>query len=140
MVHRLENLVADVVRTAGRSMEAVTLYAVDRAIASGLVDQVADRLLATGTIERTVDRVFDDRRGIDATVSRLLESEDLWRLVDEIAQSPAVTQAITRQSVGFADQVAGEVRAHARSADARLERTARRVLRRPEPPPSTATP
>jgi hypothetical protein len=43
-----------------------------------------------------------------------------------------VTEAITRQSVGFADQVAGQVRDRSRNADARLERAARRVLKRPQ--------
>jgi hypothetical protein len=50
-------------------------------------------------------------------------------MVEEIAQSPAVTEAIAQQSVGFADQVAGGVRVRSRNADAWLERTARRALR-----------
>ncbi|HYH59119.1 MAG TPA: hypothetical protein VD790_07845 [Thermoleophilaceae bacterium] len=140
MVRRLENLLTEVVDTSSRQLAAVTLFVVDRAIATGVVERIADRLLAAGTLEHTIDRVFDDRRVVDETVSRLLESEDLWRLVDAIAQSPAVTEAIARQSVGFADQVAGEVRAHARRADARLERRARSILRRPDPPASTALP
>ena len=67
----------------------------------------------------------------------MLEGEELWLVVDEIAQSPAVTEAITRQSIGFADQVAGGVRGRSRNADAWLERAARRALRRPPaaPPP-----
>ena len=103
----------------------------DRAIAQGLVDRIVDRLVAEGIVERTVDRVFDEERVIDEVVRRLLESPALWVLVDEIAQSPAVTEAIGRQSLGFADQVAGEVRERSRRADARLERAARRALRRP---------
>jgi hypothetical protein len=104
---------------------------IDRAIANGLVERIVDRLLAEGIVERTVDRVFDERRVVDEMVKRLIESEALWVLVEEIAASPAVTDAITRQSVGFADQVAGEVRDRSRRADARLERVARRALRRP---------
>jgi hypothetical protein len=105
--------------------------ALDRAIAQGLVDRVIDRLVAEGIVERTVDRVFDEQRVIDEIVKRLIDSEALWVLVDEIAQSPAVTEAIGRQSIGFADQVAGEIRARSRKADARLESVARRALRRP---------
>jgi hypothetical protein len=63
-------------------------------------------------------------------VDRLLESEDLWLLVEEIARSPAVTEAITQQSMGFADQVADGVRGRSRRADDWLERAARRALRR----------
>ena len=87
--------------------------------------------LAEGVIERAVDRVFDERRIVDELVNRLIASEELWVLVDSIAKSPAVTEAIGRQSIGFAEQVAGEVRARSRNADARLERVARRALRRP---------
>jgi len=109
----------------------VAKEAVDRAIASGLVERAIARAMDEGIIERTVDRVFDDRRVLDEAVTRLIESEDLWILVDEIAQSPAVTEAIARQSVGFADQVAGGVRERSRRADARLEGIARRALHRP---------
>jgi hypothetical protein len=62
----------------------------------------------------------------------------VWLLVDEIAQSPAVTEAIAQQGLGFADEVAGEVNQRTRRADAIAERVARRLLRRHariEPPP-----
>ena len=125
-------------------------------IASGLVERIVDRLFADGIVERTVDRalggpelermvgtVLDspaverligqtiESRLADQAVARLLDSEELWLLVEEIAESPAVTDAITQQSFGFADQVAGGMRARSRNADAWLERTARRALRRP---------
>jgi len=60
----------------------------------------------------------------------LLESDELWLLVDEIAGSPSVTRAISQQGVGFADQVAGVVRRRSERADARLERAAHRLVRR----------
>ena len=61
----------------------------------------------------------------------------MWLLVDQIASSPAVTEAISQQSRGFADQVAGEVRLSSQRADAGLERVAQRLLRRnrAQPPP-----
>ena len=114
--------------------------AIDRAIANGLVDRLVDRLLAEGVIERAVDRLFDqERRIVDELVTRLIESEELWVLVDSIAKSPAVTEAISRQSIGFADQVAGGVRERTRRLDMRLEGAARRVARRP-PRPSSERP
>ena len=136
---------ATAISAVQRRVEDAVLAAVedslDRAIANGLVERIVDRLVAEGVIERAVDRVFDEQRVIDEIVKRLIESEGLWVLVDEIAQSPAVTEAIGRQSIGFADQVAGEVRKRSRSADARLERVARRALRRPlrESPAGTMT-
>jgi hypothetical protein len=79
-----------------------------------------------------------ESRLVDEAVQRVLDGEELWLVVDEIAKSPAVTEAIGRQSLSFADQVAGQVRNRSRSADARLEQAARRVLRRrAAPPPET---
>ena len=66
-----------------------------------------------------------------AAESRIDQLKELWLLVEEIAESPAVTDAITQQGFGFADEVAGGMRARSRNADAWLERTARRALRRP---------
>jgi hypothetical protein len=129
-------------REAGRRAERLTLATLDAVLASRVgeeaVDRVLDSALAKRAIARAVERVADemgegpalDSPAMDRLVARLLESEELWLIVDEIAQSPAVTEAITRQSVGFADQVAGQVRDRSRSADARLERAARRMLRR----------
>jgi hypothetical protein len=56
-----------------------------------------------------------------------------------IARSPAVTDAIGRQSLGLADQVAGVVRDRSRGADDRLETAVRGLVRRrgrgpPKPP------
>jgi hypothetical protein len=66
----------------------------------------------------------------DEFIDRLIASDALWRLVDEIAASPAVAAAVTQQSLGFADQVGDQVRARSRTADDRLERVARRLTRR----------
>jgi hypothetical protein len=105
-------------------------YLVNRALESPTVDRLARRVLESPAAERLVARVIEGPL-LDEAVARLLESEDLWLLVDVIAQSPAVTEAIGRQSIGFADQVAGAVRARSFNADERLEGVARRLLRRP---------
>jgi hypothetical protein len=113
----------------------------DRLLADGIADQVAARLLDGPELERVVVAALDspaiervatraiESRLLDVVVDRLLASAELWELVDEIARSPSVTEAIGQQSLGFADQVAGQVRLRSEHADARLERTARRVLR-----------
>jgi hypothetical protein len=108
---------------AGRALRGALEGPLVETFARDLVRyRVADRLLS--------ERVVDD------TVARLLESDELWMLVEEIVRSPAVTAAIAEQSAGFADQVAGGVRARSRNADAWLEQRARRVLRRRPVPPS----
>lgn len=145
---------------AGEVVEGATLAFVDRALADGLADRVAQRIvdgpelerivdmaLASPAIERTltsivashvvqeaVDRVADD------AMARLRDSEAMWALIEEIARSSAVTEAIAHQGVGFADQVGDDIRERSRNADARLERAAWRLLRRrpavPTPEPS----
>ena len=115
---------------------------VDRMLADGIVEQMTARVVEGPELERAVESVLEsaaaerlvgrviESRLLDEAVRRLLESEDLWLLVDEIARSPAVADAITQQSAGFADQVADGVRVRSRRADAWLERAARRALRR----------
>jgi hypothetical protein len=87
-------------------------------------------------MEALVGDVLDSRL-LDTSIARVLASEELWLVVDEVARSPAVTEAIAHQGAGFADQVAGELGERSRRADARLEGMVRRLLRRrpaPEDP------
>jgi hypothetical protein len=102
---------------------------VDRALASATIDLLAERAIDSPAAERLVGRVIQSSL-LDEAVTRLLESEDLWVLVEQIAQSPAVTDAIGRQGLSFADQMAGVVRDRSLSADDRVERMARRLIRR----------
>jgi len=130
---------------ASQAAERAVGYALeqtDEVIASEALEQAISRALASPETERLVESVVDspamerlvaravDSRLIDAVIDQLLESEDMWRLVEEIARSPAVTEAISHQSMGFADQVAGELRSRSVRADAAVERAARRLLRR----------
>ena len=122
---------------------AVVERVVNRLLADGVVEQTVRRLLDGPELERVVGTVLEspaaerlvgqaiDSRLADHALALLLDSEELWLLVGEIAESPAVTEAITQQGFGFADEVAGGMRARSRNADAWLERTARRALRRP---------
>jgi hypothetical protein len=127
-------LTASVARDASRRLGDLALAGLDAVLESRVAEEAVDRALASRLAEHTVDRVFDQERLIDETVTRLLESQELWVLVDSIAKSPAVTEAIARQSVGFADQVAEGVRERTQSLDMRLERAARRIARRPPRP------
>lgn len=108
------------------------------AIGSPITDRLAERVLSSPAADHLVARVIESEL-VDHIVVRLLASDDLWILVDEIAASPAVTAAISRQGMGLADQFADVVRVRSNRADDRLERGLRRVLRRnnsnPDPPP-----
>jgi len=117
----------------------ITRYAVLERVADELVadeaeiERVVGSALESPVVERVAAQVIESRL-LDTIVERLLETEELWLMVDEIAHSPAVTDAIGQQSMGFADQVAGQVRVRSQRADARLERVAHRLLRRPQRP------
>jgi len=122
----------------------------DRLLADGVAEHVVSRLLDGPELERIVEAALDNpgverlvaqivrsrlleetvAQVIDGAVVALPESAAMWSLIDVIAQSPAVTEAITQQGAGFADQVAGEMRKRSRDVDARLERGARRLFRR----------
>jgi hypothetical protein len=108
------------------------------AIRSGLAERAAGELVDSGALARILDsdemeqlvgQVLDSRL-VDTSVERVLAMDELWIVIDEVARSPAVTDAIAHQSAGFAGQVVGEVAERSRRADARLERIARRLLRR----------
>lgn len=128
-----------------------SLAVLERTLASRWASDAVDLVLCSAMAERTVRVVFEGPLG-DAAVRaavrtglaerlavelletgaavRLLDRDELWAVVDEVARSPAVTDAIAHQGAGFAGQVAGELGERSRSADERLERFARRVLRR----------
>jgi hypothetical protein len=76
-----------------------------------------------------IDTFFDSGL-FDRLADRLLASDGLWRLVDEIAASPTVRAAVSQQGLGFADQVGEAVRARSRKGDRRLERAADRLMGR----------
>lgn len=79
--------------------------------------------------KRLVAEFFESEL-FDEVVVRLLESPGLWRLIDEVSDSPAVTAAITQNSLSFVDQVGDEVRTRSRVADDWLDNAARRLSRR----------
>jgi hypothetical protein len=84
-------------------------------------------------MERMVARVLESKL-LDVGVRQLLASEELWEMIDEIARSPAVGDAIAHQSMGLADEMADEVRIRSRRVDDWLERATRRAMRRGDRP------
>lgn len=105
--------------------------AVARTLEGEPAEQLVARVLDSAAIERLVTQVLDSRL-LDEIITGLLASRELWLLVEEIAESPAVSAAVTQQGFGYADQLGGEMRRRSRRADARLETLGRRLLRRPD--------
>jgi len=103
-----------------------------RAEINAALDEALDRLvtdiLSSGRAKRSIERV--------------LESDELWRLVDRIANSPEVLDAVASATVGLTGVVADEARRRTVTADEFAERVARRVLRRAprEPAPLVLEP
>ena len=119
--------------------EDVIDHVLERAEAAGVAQRVADRILDDGIAEQIAERAFSGpelerilasafRSALpDELIAQLLASEAVWVLVDEIARSPSVTEAIAHQGTGFFDQVAAGARDHSRQADARVQRFAERL-------------
>jgi hypothetical protein len=130
-----EGLLANglVERVAVRVLEGPEL---DRIVAHALETPDAERLIARVMTSAVVEDA--SARLVEDIINRLRESPALWRLIDEVAQSPAVLDAIAQQSAGLADQVSDELRERTRTADDRLERAAWRLFRRhPDTAPTT---
>jgi hypothetical protein len=109
----------------------------ERVLASPELERLLTVALDNADLERLVTRVVESRlteatmdRLVDEAATRLPQSEALWSLIDEVAASPAVADAIAIQSRGMGEDVAADVRRRSRDADAWLERLAGRMLRR----------
>ncbi|MBF6619797.1 MAG: hypothetical protein ITG02_06140 [Patulibacter sp.] len=91
--------------------------------------RLADRVLAS-PLARHVGRQTVDSGALDAVLDRLVEREAFWALVDVVAGSAAVGEAIGRQSRSAVTDVVDGVRDGAAQADDWLERVALRVVGR----------
>ena len=109
-------------RVADRALERITTHVLE----SPAVGHVVANIVDSPATERLVVQVVDSHM-LDVILTRLLEREELWLMIEEIAGSPVVTAAVTQQSRGFADQVAAGVRAGSSGADVWLERAAHRA-------------
>lgn len=150
----LEPEVLDAILTSAEEAGAPELI-VDRVLSQGIAEEIAVRVvegpelarildvaLASEQMQATISEALDspalqriaaqaiDSRLVDEVVRSLLTSEELWLLVAEIAESPQVTDALSRQTAGVAGQITDEVRVRSRSADDWVERIAHRVARR----------
>jgi hypothetical protein len=101
---------------------------VDRVLGDGIIEQVVDRVLSGPELERIVAAAFRSALP-EEVIDQLLASEAVWILVDEIARSPSVTEAIAHQGTGFLEQVAAKARDRSRHADTSVQRLAQRLSR-----------
>jgi hypothetical protein len=111
----------------------VAIRVTDRALDDGAADRLVEHLLEHPELERILDGALASRFAHSAA-TRLGESEDVLRVVDAIARSESVRDALQAQSTGLATELADEVRGRTSRVDDMLERRARALLRRPPRP------
>lgn len=95
-------------------------------------ERLADRILDS-PLARRVGRQAVDAGVVDALLDRLAQREVFWTLIDTVAGSPAVSEAIAVQSRSAVTDVVDGVRDGAAQADDWLERIALRVVGRRSP-------
>ena len=90
-------------------VRALESEAVERAIIRVLESGAADRVLANPAVERAVIKALDSEL-VDHAWDHLLASEEVQRLMDRIAEDPAVRGAIAQQGVGLIDDLGRAIR------------------------------
>ncbi len=100
----------------------------ERLLASARLQAIVAQVVRNEGATQLIDTFFDCGL-FDRLVDRLLSSDGLWRLVDEIAASPTTSAALSQQGLGHADQVGESARARSPKGDRRLERAADRLRR-----------
>jgi uncharacterized RDD family membrane protein YckC len=91
-----------------------------------VIERIVAELAATGELERLIEQSLGSRQTLELT-DRVLASDQMQLVLQNIASSPELRRAVTRQSAGLAEDVIAGVR---RSATRLDERTARPEQRR----------
>jgi uncharacterized RDD family membrane protein YckC len=118
---------------------------IDRALAGSLPEEIARsmarhkvlervvaELAARGELERLLTLALASPRTVELT-DRVLASEETQHALRQVATSPAIVEAIERQTTGLAEEVLGRLRAAAVRLDGRIEQVVSRRRRATEP-------
>jgi uncharacterized RDD family membrane protein YckC len=120
---------------AGPLPEALGRSLAEHRVVERVVAEMLETAAPAGTngdrYEQLADRIANGDAGrlVEAYVERLTASEAFRRALTEILSGPEVRQALTRQTGGFADEVAHAGRRRARAIDDAIEAKARRGVR-----------
>lgn len=133
-------------RRSRRAVADAVIATTDAWLSSPELERIVAAIVEHEGTERLADRILDsplarrigqqavDAGVVDALLDRLAEREVFWRLIDTIAGSAAVTEAIAVQSRSAVTDVVDGVRDGAAQADDWLERIALRVVGRRSAP------
>jgi uncharacterized RDD family membrane protein YckC len=97
-----------------------------------VLERVVAEIAASGELERLLTAALASPRTVDLT-DQVLASEETQHALRQVASSPAVREAIERQTAGLAEEVVGRIRESAVRLDDRAEQAVsrRRRLDRP---------
>ena len=122
--------------------------ALDRALAGPLTDAVARSLARNRVPERVATEMLESL-DVDALVGQVLEHEvtgrvveralaspEMDRIVQYIATSPHIVEAVSRHTQTMAEEMASDVRRRTQIVDDVAERAVRGWLRRPRQQPT----
>jgi len=126
-----------------RTVEVAVEEAIVRALESAAVERAITRLIEDGRLADAVADSLDEER-LEETIRRAIDSEvadRIWEdilasdkaqmLVERIAEAPEVRVALASQGVGLMADLGRQISRAAAAVDGFLERTIRRLLRRP---------
>ena len=94
---------------------------VDSLVEYRVVERMVEELARTGALDRMIDEALASPRTSEL-VDRVVASPELRRAIREIAASREVREAVARQTTGFVEELAAEVRRWARGLDSRIGR------------------
>jgi uncharacterized RDD family membrane protein YckC len=97
-----------------------------------VLERIAAELAASGELERLATEGLSSPKALALTDS-VLTSEATQRALHHVASSPALRDAVARQTTGLAEEVVGGIRASALELDDRAEQIVRRRARAERP-------
>ncbi len=124
-------LIPELVRLIDRAF-ATTLpeEVVQSAVKHNVIERVATELVRSGALDRAVKDALASPHTTELT-NQILQSDQMRMAIREAAGSPEVRAALTRQTVGFAGELVGGIRARAVRWDDRLGRRRPRAAAAP---------
>ena len=122
-----EHLVPEVSKLVDRALASDLPEELARSIAQHhVLERVTIELAENGALESAVEQLLASPRTKE-TVDRLLQSDEVRHAIKEVVASPELRAALAEQSIGLAEEMAGDIRTRARGLDTRI-----RVGRRSE--------
>jgi uncharacterized RDD family membrane protein YckC len=117
-----EHLVPELSRLIDRALaQSLPEELVHSLVEHRVLERMAAEFAETGALDQAVENALASPHTQELT-DRIVNSEQMRSAIREIVASPEVRKAVTQQTVGFVDELAGAIRARARRLDDRMDR------------------